>query len=94
MKQTLKATATILGIVAAVVIDNQIKTKNMQTLKEIIITIIQFSVLFAAFPVWLCVGAYLRITRRDKFKNISRVLGLYIFPAFGRWYIPMIYINN
>ena len=58
-----------------------------------IIAIIQFSVLFAAFPIWLCVGAYLRITRRDKFKNISRVFGLYIFPAFGRWYIPMIYIS-
>ena len=93
MKQTLKATAVIIGIIAAVVIDNQIKTKNMQTLKEIIITIIQLSVFFSVFPVWLCVGAYLRITRRDKFRNLSRVLGLYIFPAFGRWYIPMIYIN-
>ena len=28
MKQTLKATAAILGIIAAVVIDNQIKTKK------------------------------------------------------------------
>lgn len=65
----------------------------MQTLKEIIIAIIQFVVLFAAFPVWLCIGAYLRMTRKDKFSNISFLCGLYIFPAFGRWYLPMIYIN-
>lgn len=66
----------------------------MQTLKEIIIAIIQLAVLFAAFPVWLCIGAYLRMTRQDKFRSIARLCGLYIFPAFGRWYIPMIYINN
>lgn len=34
MKQTLKATAVIIGIVAAVVIDNQIKTSTMRIYKE------------------------------------------------------------
>lgn len=64
----------------------------MQTLKEIIIATIQIAILLAAFPAWLCVGALLHLTRRDKFRSLSRVGFLYIFPAFGRWYLPMLYI--
>lgn len=64
----------------------------MQTLKEIIVAIIQVAVFIAGLPVWLCIGAYLRLSRKDKFRSLVIFCGLGIFPAFGRWYLPFIYI--
>lgn len=60
--------------------------------KEIAIALLQFAVLLAFYPFWLCVGAWARLSRRDKFTCLTRVCGLYIFPAFGRWWLPMIWI--
>ena len=64
----------------------------MEFVKELIIAVIQFAVLLSVYPVWLAVGAWARFTRRDKFRCLARVAGLYIFPAFGRWWLPMIWI--
>lgn len=64
----------------------------METLKEVIIAAVQIAVLLSLYPVWLIVGAWARFTRRDKFTCLARVGALYVFPAFGKWWLPMIWI--
>ena len=55
--------------------------------------IVQLTVLLALYPVWFILGLYARMSRRDKFYSVSYVCGIPLFPAFGKWYLPMIWFN-
>ena len=54
---------------------------------------VQLTVMVALYPIWFIIGLYARKTRRDRFVYSGRVCGMYLFPAFGRWYLPMIWLN-
>ena len=55
---------------------------------------VQMAVLVALYPIWFLVGLYARMTRFDRFdRTICRVCGLWLFPAFGRWWMPMVWLN-
>lgn len=64
----------------------------MEMLKNILVGLFQVLVLIALYPLFFIVGAYARTTRPDKFKSLSIIFGVCVFPAFGKWYLPMIYI--
>ena len=64
--------------------------------KAIILTaesFVQILVLIALYPMWVIVGLYAMKSRRDRFNSVSRVCGFWLFPAFGRWWIPMVWLN-
>lgn len=71
---------------------NQKKYNDMETTKEICIALLQIVILLALYPFWLILGAWARFTQRDKFRCLTRVAGMYIFPAWGRWWLPMLWI--
>ena len=64
-----------------------------QTMIELAEAGVQLAVLIALYPIWFLVGLYARMTRRDRFNNVGRVCGLWLFPAFGRWWMPMVWLN-
>lgn len=55
--------------------------------------IVQIALMLALYPIWFIIGLYARMTRRDKFDSLSRVCGMWIFPAWGKWYLPMVWLN-
>lgn len=64
----------------------------METTKEVLKALAQIAIYLAALPLWLCVGSYCRVARKDKFRCLARVAGLYVFPAFGRWWLPFVWL--
>lgn len=72
---------------------NQIKMNIMKTIKQIAEIAVQCTVLLALYPFWFLVGLYMHRSRRDHFNCVGRFINLWVFPAFGRWWMPMIWLN-
>lgn len=64
----------------------------METVKEILKALAQIAIYLIALPLWVIVGAWCRISRKDKFRCLARVAGVDIFPAFGRWWLPLVWL--
>lgn len=54
---------------------------------------VQVIVLLALYPVWFLVGLYMHRDRDYRFCCVSKFHGLWIYPAFGRWYLPIIWLK-
>lgn len=65
----------------------------MKTIKLIAEICAQVTVLLALYPFWFLVGLYMHRSRRDHFACVGEFLNFWVFPAFGRWWMPMIWLN-
>lgn len=64
----------------------------MDLLKELTKATVQIMILISLYPVFFMLGLYARTTRRDSFCCVAKICGMTLFPAFGKWYLPMIWI--
>lgn len=63
--------------------------KALNLTKEIIIAVFQIVTMVIFYPVLFAMALNRKLSKYG-FNNISRVMGIYIFPAFGKWYLPVL----
>lgn len=64
-----------------------------QFIIELAEAIVQLTLMVALYPIWFAVGLYAKKTRRDGFRCLGSVGKLWLFPAWGKWYMPMIWLG-
>lgn len=63
--------------------------KNSMCVAETIVQLISMVVLY---PILIALAIKAKMSRAG-FTSVSKVRRLWIFPAFGKWYLPMIWMD-
>lgn len=59
----------------------------MQITKEIIIAVFQVVTMVAFYPILFALAASRQITAKNGFTCVGKFGFVYLFPAFGKWYL-------
>lgn len=66
--------------------------KAINLTKEIIIAVIQVVTMVVFYPVLFVLALSRQISAKYGFTSVGKFGFMYLFPAFGKWYLPMLWI--
>lgn len=56
-------------------------------------TMVQIITMLILYPVLIAMALYVKFSRKYGFTDYSVVCGVGIFPAWGKWWLPMLWLG-